>query len=34
MISEKVEIKNTRYYELVNKHYEKALYLTSGSGEF
>lgn len=33
-IREKVEIKNTRYYQIINKHYKFALYIPSGSDDF
>jgi hypothetical protein len=33
-MSEKVEIKNTRYFQLINVHYKLALYITSGADDF
>lgn len=32
--NEKVDIKNTRYYQIINKHYKYALYISSGSKNF
>ena len=34
MMSEKVDIKNTRYFQLINVHYKYALYITSGAEDF
>ena len=34
MLSEVVEIKNARYYQLLNKHFKKMLYITSGADDF
>jgi len=33
-IREKVDIKNTRYFQIINRHYKFALYVPSGSEDF
>lgn len=34
MLSEKVDIRNARYYEIVNKKMNKALYVSSGATDY
>lgn len=34
MQEEAIEIKNTRYFQLINQFYKYALYITSGSDKF
>lgn len=31
---EKVDIKNTRYFQIINRHYKLALYVPSGAEDF
>lgn len=34
MMGEKVDIKDTRYFQLINCHYKYALYISSGAENF